>query len=121
MSDFIQENSDQKRCNHIIRENDTSNSEDCLIIEMHNTKGMSSQAREVAEVTTFEIDSVISKKIVEGSEGYEVFRKFPSKAKFHEVGTCTREFPLLKDCLVFIPSPSCHAAYPLTGFIAISP
>jgi len=60
-------------------------------------------------------------EVTKGSQGREVFKKFPSKAKFHEVGTCTLKFCLSREYRVYIPSKDSHAAYPPIGFVAISP
>jgi len=49
MFDIVQENSGQKRCKHIIGEDDTSNSKDYLVMETQNVKGTSLQAGEVTK------------------------------------------------------------------------
>ena len=105
MSDIVWENSGQKRCKHIIGKDDTSNFEDYLAMKRENVERISSRPVEVAE----------------GSEGREVFRRFPSKAKFHEVAACAQEFCFPADCHVYIPAKSSHAAYPPSIFVAISP
>jgi len=105
MSDIVQENSGQKCCNHIIGEDDTSNSKYCFVMKIQNIEGASSRAGKVAK----------------GGQGREVLRRFPSKAKFYKVGACTREFRFPIDCRVYILSPSYHIAYPSTSSVTISP
>ena len=74
-------------------------------MERENAEGMSSQSVEVAK----------------RSQGREVFKSFPSKAKLHEVVACAREFHFPADYQVYIPIENSHAAYPPTSFVAISP
>jgi len=105
MSDTVRENSGQKCYKHIIGEDNTSTSEDCLVMERESVEGTSSRSVQVAET----------------SQGREVFKRFPSKSKLPEVSACTQEFCFRKNCRVYVPAESSHAAYPLSGFVAISP
>ena len=105
MSDIVRENSGQKRCKHIIGEGNTSTFEDYLVMGRESVEGTSSGSAQVAEA----------------SQGREVFKRFPSKAKLCEVLACAREFHFLTDCRMYVPAKSSHVAYPPSGFVAISP
>ena len=116
MSTPSQGNHSHERRLHKIGEDDTSNSEDCLVIGMDYSKGSSLRATETAR------KAVISpnEQAAQERQDREVFKQFISKIKLNEVADLARKLHIPPSCQAMLPTTSCHAAYPPKDFIAIS-
>lgn len=81
-------------------------------METQNFEETSVRSREIISVTSSGVDLEVEDQVADERVGREVFKRFPAKAKFSKVGTCTWEFCLLASCQVYVPTSTSHVAYP---------
>lgn len=114
--------SSQKRRNHRVENDDTSSfSGDSGGMLLQTAQDVISSDSEVAERVSRCTAPVVALRAAEESATHEVFKRYPSKLTINYLKLCASTYRLPCGTRLMVPSPGDHVAFPLTGFVSVSP
>lgn len=114
--------SGQKRRDLRVEDDDTSSSsEDGERVLLRTVRSVASSNFEVAERIPQCAAPAVALRAFEEHATREVFKRYPSQMTFKELKSCASEYRLPCDSRLMVPSPDDHAAFPLAGYMAVSP